>query len=71
MMKIESVKIMNYKIFQNAEINDIPEMAVFIGKNGSGKTTLFDVFGFIRDCLNGNVNTALMKRGAPTGSIRR
>ena len=63
MMKIESVKIVNYKIFQNAEINDIPEMAVFIGKNGSGKTTLFDVFGFIRDCLNGNVNTALMKRG--------
>ena len=50
-------------IFQNAEAVDIPPMAVFIGKNGSGKTTFFDVFGFLRDCLSGNVKSALAKRG--------
>ena len=62
-MKIESISIRNYKIFQNAEVNDIPSMAVFLGKNGSGKTTFFDVFGFLHDCLNGNVKSALAKRG--------
>ena len=62
-MKIESIKIQNYRIFQNAEVNDIPGMAVFLGKNGSGKTTFFDVFGFLHDCLNGTVRTALAKRG--------
>lgn len=62
-MKIESIRIQNYKIFQNAEALEIPSMAVFLGKNGSGKTTFFDVFGFLHDCLNGNVKSALAKRG--------
>ncbi|UYM14118.1 AAA family ATPase [Endozoicomonas euniceicola] len=31
--------------------------------NGSGKSTLFDVFGFLKDALAGNVRTALQKRG--------
>lgn len=62
-MKIESITIKNYKIFQKAEVKDIPSMAVFLGKNGSGKTTFFDIFGFLHDCLNGNVKSALAKRG--------
>lgn len=62
-MKIESITIKNYKIFQKAEVKDIPGMAVFLGKNGSGKTTFFDIFGFLHDCLNGNVKSALAKRG--------
>ena len=62
-MKIETITIKNYKIFQKAEVKDIPSMAVFLGKNGSGKTTFFDIFGFLHDCLNGNVKSALAKRG--------
>ena len=62
-MKIEFIKIINYKVFQNVEVRDIPNLAVFLGKNGSGKTTFFDVFGFIHDCLNSNVRIALAKRG--------
>ena len=62
-MKIESITIKNYKIFQKAEVKDIPSMAVFLGKNGSGKTTFCDIFGFLHDCLNGNVKSALAKRG--------
>jgi predicted ATPase len=38
-------------------------MAVVVGANGSGKSTLFDVFGFLHDCLIGNVRQALDKRG--------
>ncbi len=38
-MKIESLKIRNYKVFRNVEIRDIPNLAVFLGKNGTGKST--------------------------------
>ena len=62
-MRIESLKIHNYKVFQNAEIKDIPNLAVFLGKNGVGKTTFFDIFGFLHDCLESNVKAALAKRG--------
>jgi predicted ATPase len=30
---------------------------VVVGANGTGKSTLFDVFGFLHDCLKGNVRT--------------
>lgn len=62
-MKIESIKIKNFRVFQDVEVKDIPNMAVFLGKNGSGKTTFFDIFGFLHDCLNSNVKAALSKRG--------
>lgn len=62
-MKIESLIIQNYKVFKYAEVRDIPNMAVFLGKNGVGKSTFFDIFGFLHDCLNSNVKTALAKRG--------
>ncbi len=62
-MKIETLKVINYRVFQNVEIRDIPNLAVFLGKNGTGKTTFFDIFGFLHDCLNSNVKTALAKRG--------
>ena len=62
-MKIESLKIRNYKVFRDVEIKDISNLAVFLGKNGVGKTTFFDVFGFLHDCLGSNVKSALAKRG--------
>ena len=62
-MKIESLKIKNFKAFKNAEMKDIPKFCVIVGSNGSGKTTLFNVFGFLKDALSTDVNTAFNKRG--------
>jgi predicted ATPase len=62
-MKIEKLKIKNFKALRDVEIRDLPNMCVFLGANGVGKTTLFDVFGFLSDCLKNNVKTALNKRG--------
>ena len=70
-MQIESIKIHNYKVLKDVEVKDISNMAVFLGKNGVGKTTFFDVFGFLHDCLIGNVRTALARRGGFNEVISR
>ena len=62
-MKLESLSIKNYRVFQDVRIRNMPGLCVFVGANGSGKSTLFDVFGFLKDALAGNVRTALQKRG--------
>lgn len=62
-MKIEKIRIKNFKVYQSTEIRDLPNMCVFLGANGSGKSTLFEVFGFMSDALKSNVKTALNKRG--------
>jgi predicted ATPase len=62
-MKIESIRLKNFKTFKDVQIKDIPSFLVLVGANGSGKTTLFGVFGFLHDCLKGNVRQALDSRG--------
>ena len=62
-MKIESIRLKNFKAFRDVHLRDIPPFLVVVGANGSGKSTLFDVFGFLHDCLKGNVRQALDKRG--------
>lgn len=62
-MRIESIRLKNYKLFQDVTLQDIPKFCVIVGANGSGKSTLFDVLGFLRDSLTGNVRQALDARG--------
>ncbi len=62
-MKIESIRLKNFKVFRDVHLKDIPSFLVVVGANGSGKSTLFDVFGFLHDCLKGNVRQALDNRG--------
>jgi predicted ATPase len=62
-VKIESIRLKNYKVFRDVHLKDIPSFLVVVGANGSGKSTLFDVFGFLHDCLKGNVRQALDSRG--------
>lgn len=62
-MKIESIRLKNYRVFRDVHLTDIPDFLVVVGANGSGKSTLFDVFGFLHDCLHGNVRQALDSRG--------
>lgn len=62
-MRIVSLKIQNYRLFQNIEFKNIPNFCVIIGANGTGKSTLFDIFEFIRDALKNNIRHALQIRG--------
>jgi len=62
-MRIEAIRLKNFKAFRNVELVEIPQFCILVGANGSGKSTLFDVFGFLKDCLTFNVKSAVQKRG--------
>src|SRR5271156_1260869 len=62
-MELKSITIRNFKALQDIHLTEIPNFMVLVGANGTGKSTLFDVFGFLRDALTGNVRQALDARG--------
>ena len=62
-MRIESIRLKNFKAFRDVHLTDMPSFMVVVGANGTGKTTLFDVFGFLHDCLQSNVRQAFGARG--------
>lgn len=62
-MKIESIKVKNFKVFKDIKVDKLSKMCVFLGANGAGKTTFFDTFGFLSDALKDNVSTAINRRG--------
>ncbi len=66
-MRIESLRLRNFRAFKNVEMRDIPNMCVLVGANGSGKSTLFSVFGFLKDALTENVHVALTRLGGSRG----
>ena len=66
-MKIESIRVKNFKSFKEMEINNLPRFCVFVGANGTGKSTIFSVFGFLREAMSSNVNAALSKLGGSRG----
>ena len=66
-MKLESIRLKNFRAFRDAEMRDIPRLCVLVGANGSGKSTLFSVFGFLKDALTENVHVALTKLGGSRG----
>ncbi|MEK7674486.1 MAG: AAA family ATPase [Verrucomicrobiota bacterium] len=66
-MKIDSIRLKNFKAFQDTEMRDIPGMCILVGANGTGKSTLFSVFGFLKDALTDNVHVALTKLGGSRG----
>ncbi len=70
-MRIENIRIQNYKVFKDVTVKKLPKMSVFLGPNGSGKTTFFDVFGFLSDALQHNVTIALNRRGGFSEVISR
>ena len=62
-MRIENIRIKNYRLFRDVELLGLPKLTVVVGANGSGKSTLFDVFTFLKDALTHNVAAAVTRRG--------
>jgi predicted ATPase len=62
-MRLESIRVKNFKSLQDIYMDEVPQFCVLVGENGTGKSTFFDIFGFLRDCLHSNVTKALQVRG--------
>lgn len=62
-MKIETIRLKNYKVFKDLELSDLPSLAIFVGANGTGKSTIFEVFEFLSMALSGNIRSALANKG--------
>ena len=70
-MRIESMKIKNFRVFHDAAFNNLPGLVVVVGANGSGKSTLFDVFSFLKDALTQNADVAVTRRGGFSELVSR
>jgi len=70
-MRIESIRLKNFRMFRDVTLNKLPNCCVFVGANGTGKTSLFDLFGFLHDALTYNVKQALAKRGGFSEVVSR
>ena len=66
-MRIESIRLKNFRAFRDVTLRDIPAFCVVVGANGTGKSTLFSVFSFLRDAMATNVTAALGKLGGSRG----
>lgn len=62
-MRIERIRLRNFRVFRELDLKNVPPLAFFIGANGVGKSTLFKVLGFLKDALDNNVRTALQREG--------
>ncbi len=58
-MRIERLRLKNFKVFRDVEVADIPAFCVIVGANGTGKSTLFEVFAFLKRCLTYNLRNAI------------
>lgn len=52
-MKIDKLKICNYKLFKNITITMNKDMNIFVGENDSGKTTILEALSMV---LTGKIN---------------
>ncbi len=66
-MRIESIRLKNFRAFRDVTLKDIPHFCVLVGANGTGKSTLFSVFGFLRDAMTTNITAALGRLGGSRG----
>lgn len=66
-MRVESLRLKNFRAFRDVHMRDIPGFCVLLGANGTGKSTLFSVFAFLRDAMTTNVSSALGRLGGSRG----
>lgn len=66
-MKLESIRLKNFRAFKDAEMKNIPNFCVLVGANGVGKSTVFSVFDFLKNLMSSNLSSALARLGGNRG----
>ncbi len=62
-MKIQNLRIKNFKSIYDVRLSDIPGFAVFAGANGSGKSNFFQAVEFYKDIVTTGARHAMNKYG--------
>jgi predicted ATPase len=61
-LNLKRLVIENYKSIRHLEIDDLPNLSLFLGRNNSGKSNLLDAIQFVADASTGFAH-ALAHRG--------
>lgn len=60
---IERLRIRNYRVLRDVELDGLTAVTALLGPNGSGKSTVFDVLDFLAESLRGGLRAAWEERG--------
>ena len=61
--RIEALEVGNFRVLRDFRLADMTPLTVLTGPNGSGKSTVVDVFAFLSECFETNLDHAWEKRG--------
>lgn len=59
---IESLRVQNYRVLRDVELQKLTPLTVLFGPNGSGKSTVFDIFAFLHEALTEGLRHAWDRR---------
>lgn len=62
-MRLQSLRIQNYKCLRDVTLTDIPPFCAFVGANGAGKSTLFDALSFLAEVIANGFEGPIAARG--------
>lgn len=61
-VRLEYLRVKNYRVLQDLELTGITPLTAFAGPNGSGKSTLFDVLAFLQEAFTTSLKQAIENR---------
>ena len=61
--RVESLRVKNYRVLRDVQLDKLTPLTVLLGPNGSGKSTVFDVFAFLSECFNEGLRKPWDRRG--------
>jgi predicted ATPase len=59
---IERIRIRNYRVLQDIELDGLTPVTALVGPNGSGKSTVFDALGLLSEALGSGLDVAWARR---------
>ena len=66
---IERIRIRNYRVLRDVELDGLTPVTALLGPNGSGKSTVFDALGFLADSFRRGLRPAWEQRGGATDIV--
>jgi predicted ATPase len=64
---IERIRIRNYRVLRDVELDGLTPVTALLGPNGSGKSTVFDALDFLAESLRVGLRSAWDQRGGAAG----